>query len=73
MTRSRSINYTNDSYEFRAPYAAAAASLMANSYTMGESSNSRSYSSRPSSYYGLYIISSRHLIVSNKMMRDKSG
>ena len=51
MTRSRSMNYTNDSYEYRAPYAAAAASLMANSYTMGESSTSRPYSTRPSSYY----------------------
>jgi len=49
MTRSRSMNYTNDSYEFRAPHAAAAASLMANSYTMGESSTSRPYSSGESS------------------------
>ena len=49
MTRSRSMNYTNDSYEFRAPHAAAAASLMANSYTMGESSTSRPYSSVESS------------------------
>ena len=48
MTRSRSMNYTNDSYEFRAPHAAAAASLMTNSYTMGESSTSRPYSGESS-------------------------
>ena len=55
MTRSRSMNYTNDSYEFRAPHASAAASLMANSYTMGESSTSRPYSSGESSTSRPYL------------------
>ena len=92
MTRSRSMNYTNDSYEFRAPHAAAAASLMANSYTMGESSTSRpyssgesstsrpyslgessstsrTYSSRPSSYYSKFLSVNLRIYVHSKAFK----
>lgn len=50
MTRSRSMNYNSDVYDYRSPYAPSvpSTSFMTSSYTMGES---RGYSSRPSSTY----------------------